>query len=180
MKKRSILCWQTAGFLVASLGGVLLHFLYEWTNCSPLVAPFSGVNESTFEHMKLLFWPMLLFALLQSLFRGERKDFLWVKLKGILLGICLVPLFFYLYNGAIAPSPDWLNITFFFLSAIGGYLYETKLFLSKEQPVPNRRLVLAALFLLALLFALLTFYPPALGLFKDPQTGGYGIPPRTL
>lgn len=180
MKKRSVLLWQSSGFLVASLGGVLLHFLYEWTSFSPLVAPFSGVNESTFEHMKLLFWPTLLFALLQSLFWGKRKDFLWVKFRGILLGICLIPLLFYLYNGAVSPSPDWLNITFFFLSAAGGYLYETKRFLSKEQTAPNRNLVLAALVLLALLFALLTFYPPSLGLFRDPQTGGYGIPPSPL
>ena len=60
--------WQAAGFAFATLGGTILHFLYDWTGGSILVAPFSGVNESTWEHMKLLFFPMLLFSLVQSRF----------------------------------------------------------------------------------------------------------------
>ena len=54
MKQRSIL-WQAAGFAVATFGGTILHFLYDWTGGSILVSPFSGINESTWEHMKLLF-----------------------------------------------------------------------------------------------------------------------------
>ena len=54
MKERSIL-WQAAGFAVVTFGGTILHFLYDWTGESILVSPFSGVNESTWEHMKLLF-----------------------------------------------------------------------------------------------------------------------------
>ena len=59
MKQRSIL-WQAAGFAVATLGGTIAHFLYDWTGGSILVSPFSGVNESTCEHMKLMFFSMLL------------------------------------------------------------------------------------------------------------------------
>lgn len=47
MKQRSIL-WQAAGFAVVTVGGTILHFLYDWTGGSILVSPFSGVNESTF------------------------------------------------------------------------------------------------------------------------------------
>ena len=57
--KRSLTLWQFFGFAFTSLLGTLLHFLYEWTGKSPLVAPFSGVNESTWEHMKLLYVGML-------------------------------------------------------------------------------------------------------------------------
>ena len=64
--KKSIGLWQLCGFAVTSLVGTVLHFLYDWLGESVLVAPFSGVNESTWEHMKLLFWPMLIFALFQS------------------------------------------------------------------------------------------------------------------
>ena len=55
--KRTINASQLLGFSVASFAGTILHFLYDWLGQSPYVAPFSGVNESTFEHMKLLFWP---------------------------------------------------------------------------------------------------------------------------
>ena len=83
---RSIRLWQLFGFAVTSLGGTLLHFLYDWLGEAVWVAPFSGVNESTWEHMKLLFWPMLLFALVQSLFFWEKPDFWCIKLRGTLLG----------------------------------------------------------------------------------------------
>ena len=114
--KRKTELWQLMGFAVTALGGTLLHFLYDWLGKSPLIAPFSGVNESTWEHMKLLFWPMLLFAAVQSFFFRERQDFGCVKLRGSLLGLVLIPVIFYTYNGAIGRSPDWLNITIFFVS----------------------------------------------------------------
>ena len=60
--KRNFSLWQFAGFALSSLAGTLLHFLYDWTGNLVAVAPFSGVNESTWEHMKLLFWPLFIFA----------------------------------------------------------------------------------------------------------------------
>ena len=126
--KRSIGLWQLMGFAVTSLGGTLLHFLYDWLGKAWWIAPLSGVNESTWEHMKLLFWPMLLFAVAESFFFREREDFWCVKLRGILLGIVLIPVIFYTYNGAIAKSPDWLNIAIFFISAAAVYWVEARLF----------------------------------------------------
>ena len=93
--KRSIGLWQLMGFAVTSLGGTLLHFLYDWLGNAVWAAPFSSVNESTFEHMKLLFFPMLIFAVVQSFFFRDRKDFWCVKLLGILLGLSLIPINFY-------------------------------------------------------------------------------------
>ena len=72
MRKRSIL-WQAAGFAAVTFAGTFLHFLYDWTGRNILVSPFSGVNESTWEHMKLLFWPLFLFGLVQRLFSKIRK-----------------------------------------------------------------------------------------------------------
>ena len=45
-----------ARILSVSLLGTLLHFTYRWSGRNPLIAP---VNESVWEHMKLLFFPML-------------------------------------------------------------------------------------------------------------------------
>ena len=99
--KNSIGLWQLWGFAVTSLLGTVLHFLYQWLGDALWVAPFSGVNESTWEHMKLLFWPMLFFTILQSRFFRDRGDFWCVKLRGTLLGLALIPLIFYTYNGVI-------------------------------------------------------------------------------
>ena len=175
MKKRSWL-WSLWGFAVTAFLGTILHYLYDWTGGAVWMAPFSGVNESTWEHMKLLFWPMLLFALVERIFVRDRRDFFRVKLCSILLGLFLIPALFYTYNGAIGPSPDWLNIAIFFTAAAVAYLYEACRFQRREAHVALPCLSLFGLLALAVLFVAFTFSPPAYPLFLDPVTGTYGIP----
>jgi hypothetical protein len=173
--KRSIGLFQLWGFAVTSLGGTLLHFLYELLGGAIEVAPFSGVNESTWEHMKLLFWPMLLFAIAQSFFFRDRGDFWCVKLRGTLLGLALIPVLFYTYNGVIGASPDWINIAIFFVSAAAAYLYENRLFKAENVRCRHAKLAFALLCIIAILFVVFTFLTPEIGIFKDPLTGTYGI-----
>lgn len=173
--RRSIGLWQLFGFGITSLAGTILHFLYEWLGDALWIAPFSGVNESTWEHMKLLFWPMLVYAIVESLFFREREDFWCVKLRGILLGLSLIPALFYTYNGVIGKSPDWINIAIFFISAAIAYLYETKLFNSDTVKCKYPKLAFSALCVIAFLFVIFTFRTPEIGIFKDPLTGTYGI-----
>ena len=173
--KTSVGLWQLSGFAATSLLGTLLHFLYDWLGGAIWIAPFSGVNESTWEHMKLLFWPMLLFALLQSLFFRERKDFWCIKARGTFLGLALIPLLFYTYNGVIGKSPDWLNIAIFFVCAACVYIYEARLFHKENLPCPSAKATVALLAATALLFFVFTFLTPKIGIFQDPLTGTYGI-----
>ena len=173
--KRSISMWEFVGFGVSAVGGTLLHFLYDWLGKAAWIAPFSGVNESTWEHMKLLFWPMFIYAIVQSFFFRDREDFWCVKLRGILLGLALIPIIFYTYNGAIGKSPDWINIAIFFISAAAVYIYETRLFNSERVICRLPKLAFAALCAIGVLFAVFTFRTPELGIFLDPLTGTYGI-----
>ena len=173
--KTKIGLWQLVGFAVTSLGGTLLHFLYDWLGEAVWIAPFSGVNESTWEHMKLLFWPMLAFAAVQSFFFKDRGGFWCIKLRGILLGMLLIPVIFYTYNGAVGRSPDWLNIAIFFVAAAGVYVYEARLFESGGVKCGSPKWAVAALCGLAVLFAVFTFVTPEIGLFRDSLTGRYGI-----
>ena len=173
--KRSIGVWQLLGFAVTALGGTILHFLYDWLGEAVWIAPFSGVNESTWEHMKLLFWPMFIFAIIQSFFFSEQKDFWCVKLRGILLGLILIPVIFYTYNGAIGKSPDFINIAIFFVSAAITYIYETRLFKSQKVRCISPKIAFSTLILIAFFFVLFTFITPKIGIFQDPITGSYGI-----
>lgn len=173
--RKSIELWQLMGFAVTSLAGTLLHFLYDWIGKAVWIAPFSSVNESVWEHMKLLFWPTFLFAVIQSLFFKDRRDFWCVKLRGILLGIILIPVIFYTYNGAVGKSPDWLNIAIFFICAAISYIYETRLFNGDKALCKSQKLSIALLCVIALLFIAFTFLPIEIGIFEDPTTGTYGI-----
>ena len=174
MKQTSSL-WQAAGFAVATFAGTILHFLYDWTGESILVSPFSGVNESTWEHMKLLFWPLLLFALVQRQFFKEQGNYWYIKLAEILLGLVLIPVLFYTYNGAFGKSPDWLNIAIFYVSALLVYLFEWLIFRQDRPERKHQWLAIGALCLIGVLFVVFTDHPPHIPLFQDPITGAYGI-----
>ena len=174
--KKTISLWQFAGFAFTSFTGTILHFLYDWTGQNIFIAPFSGVNESTWEHMKLLFFPLLLFALIESRFlRKSVPNFWCVKWLGITVGLICIPVLFYTYNGAFGTSPDFVNIAIFFISAAFVYLLETKLF-QKDFLVCRASVIpITALLFIAVLFILFTFITPEIPLFQDPITMLYGI-----
>ena len=89
-------------------------------------------------------------------------------------GVGSIPVFFYTYNGAFGPSPDWLNILFFFLSAGLGFWIEWMLF-REEFSLAYSWLAIGILILIATAFTIFTFYPPKLPIFQDPITKTYGV-----
>ena len=50
-------------FILAAIGGTLLHFVYGWFP-NPITMIFAPVNESIWDHLKLIYWPFLAAALL--------------------------------------------------------------------------------------------------------------------
>ena len=106
--------WPLAGFLTVSVLGTLAHFAYEWSGKQLLAGAFCAVNESTWEHMKLLFWPLVFFAFIQRPFFKAQGNYWCVKLEEVLLGLALIPVLFYSYNGVL-PSfmslPHWSSLS---------------------------------------------------------------------
>lgn len=173
--KRAVWIWQFFGFAVTALGGTLLHFLYGWLGEAAWIAPFSGVNESTWEHMKLLFWPAFIFAVIESVFFKAYGSFWCVKLRGTAIGLSFIPILFYSYNGIIGKSPDFVNISIFFISAAIAFLYEACALKNKKIVCTSPRRAFFLLCIIAICFALFTFRTPEINIFKDPITGFYGI-----
>ena len=174
MKKR-FLRWQLVGIIFTIIAGVMLHFVFEWSGNSILVAPFSGVNESVWEHLKLIFFPMVVYAIFEFRIFKEKKTFWSIKLKGILLGIVLIPILYSLYNGVIGKSPDWINISIFVISVIVAYSYEVMLYEKIKEKEGQEKKAIVLIVFIAFLFILFTFAPLKFEIFKDPMTGEYGI-----
>ena len=170
---KNLFFWQFGGFTFVTAMGTVLHFLFDWTGAL-FLAPISAVNESTWEHMKILFFPMLIFALIQRKYFHDYEGFWWRKLFGILTGVGSIPVFFYTYNGVFGPSPDWINISFFFLSAGLGFWIEWLLF-RREFSLPYSWIAVGLLVGIAVAFVVFTFYPPKLPIFQDPITKRYGL-----
>ncbi len=174
--KKNILRCQFIGFVFTGIFGVLLHFAYEWSGENSVIAIFSGVNESTWEHMKLLFFPLFIYSLIESrILRADYPNFWCVKLRGILLGLIMIPIIFYTANGVFGKTPDWFNIMIFFISAAITFIYETKLLKHDKIFCLFEKGAVAVLIILAVLFAIFTFSPPNIPLFMDPITKLYGI-----
>lgn len=174
--QKNIPHWQMAGFVFTAVAGTLLHFLFDWTGGNIVAALFSAVNESIWEHMKLLFYPMLIFALVQWWVTGREYPAFWcVKLLGIVLGIFLIPVIYYTYTGILGTSADWFNITIFFLAAAVSFWMETKLYQNNVSCLFGGKLSLGLLCLIGLVFTVLTFFPPHIPFFQDPQTMTYGF-----
>lgn len=174
--KSNISLWQFLGFAVTALSGTLLHFLYEWTGENKIAALFSGVNESTWEHMKLLFFPLFIYAVIEYFIIGKEYECYWcVKLSGTVLGLISIPVIFYTLGGAFGKTPDWLNITIFFVAAALTFLYENYVFKRRKKCKASSRICLGLFVVLAASFMLFTFKTPEIGIFRDPLTGGYGI-----
>ena len=173
--KRDLALWQFGGFVFAAIGGTLLHFLYDLTGENAFVAPFSAVNESTWEHMKLLFFPLFIFALIQSRFFKNYDNFWCVKLIGILIGLILITILFYTINGIFGRSPDWVNISIFFVSAAVAFLLETHFFKKGFFECRSPWLAFSLICLIGVFFIIFTFATPKIPLFQDPLTKTYGI-----
>ena len=84
MNKEKILTWEIIGAVIISLLGSFLHFFFALLGEWPPVALIAAVNESVWEHLKLAFWPALIFALIEwPFFRGKTKNFWAAKSIGI-------------------------------------------------------------------------------------------------
>lgn len=173
--KRSLKLWQIVGFIFTCVTGVLLHFLYDWTNQSIIIAPFSAVNESIWEHMKLLFFPMFVFALIEYKFVGKQYKTFWsTKFAGTIIALILIPILYYTYTGILGVNADWFNIVIFFISAGAAYYFENLLFKNRIK-FSKSSVAFLSLCLILILFIVMTFIQPKIPLFQDPATLKYGI-----
>ncbi|WP_051426788.1 DUF6512 family protein [Eisenbergiella tayi] len=102
------------GFLFTAVLGTLLHFLYEWSGKMPAAALISPVNESVWEHLKLLFFPFVLFTLWELLHTFPAPAcFLPARTLGLSAGLFSIPFLFYCYTAILGTNYLALDILVF-------------------------------------------------------------------
>ena len=161
--------YTAAGILFTAVLGTLTHFCYQWSGENPLLALVVPVSESTWEHMKMLFFPMLLWSLLESaLLRKKYTDLFWADAAGILTGLLLIPAIFYTYSGILGRTWMIADILLFYVSILAGFLVRSRLARRRNRPGISRWILLGALLALLAAFFLFTWNPPAFGIFRIP------------
>ena len=177
MKSGKLIYWQAVAVAFTWIVGTLFHFLYDWSGEAIWAALFTPVNESIWEHLKLLFFPTLFFFCLEYAVCKESYPTLLVgKTVGIVLGLWIIPLAYYWFLGALGIQEMWLDIAIF-LSAV--LLTEAVCcWVTLANPTEVRWQMVtsvAVLCLIAVAMMVFTFVTPHLPIFRDPITGGYGL-----
>lgn len=125
-------------------------------------SPVSPVNESLWEHVKIIFWPYLLAAVWLNRGRpgGIRPWLLTLPL------MCLVMLLLgYLYHITLGGEAMWVDIAIYVLVMVLGFWLPTQ-FSGPFQGV-KWMLPVGAVLVLGILIAVFTLWPPEHILFVD-------------
>jgi hypothetical protein len=174
--KRSILRWELGGIAFIVVLGSVLHFAFEWSGRALPIAPIAAVNESVWEHLKLGFWPALIYAALEyGRFGKSVNNFSLAKTIGIYLIPITIVVLYYAYTAILGHGLLQVDIAIFVVAVIVGQLVSYKLLITSPLPARLNRFAPIALTVLGILFVLFTFYTPQLSVFRDPVSGGYGI-----
>lgn len=171
-----IIAFNIVGSVFTVIAGTLLHFTYDWCGRKKLAGAFSAVNESTWEHLKLLFTPMFAFSILEFLVYGRTlQNFFAVRFLSILLGMAVIVIAFYTYVGIIGKHFLAADIGTLLLGVIVAYWFSASLLpTSRFTAAGINQLGVFGMLLLLACVVFFTFAPPHIPLFKDPVTGRYG------
>lgn len=157
-------------FIAVVLAGCALHFLYGWLP-NAATALFSPVNESLWEHVKLIFWPYLGAALLLNRGRpgGVRP---WLLVLPLLCALVLI--LGWVYHITLGGEAMWVDIAIYILVMALGFWLPTRF----SGPFKGVKWMLPILVtvLLALLIGWFTLYPPEGLLFRDLAAVGSWLP----
>ena len=166
--------YQIISAIFVCIVGTLLHFTYEFFGENNFIASFSAVNESVWEHLKLIFFPMMLTTIIGYFCIVKNvPNFLCSKTLGIIASMLFIIIFFYTYTGIIGKSIVFIDIASFFVAVLLGEYLAYKLMTSNLKC--NNVIAISILTIILICFIMFTYFPPKIGLFKDPVTHQYGI-----
>lgn len=160
--------YTIVGIIFVLIAGTVAHFVYDWSGQNMLVGFFFPINESVWEHMKLVFFPMLLYSFyINKKMIHTNPCITSALLLGTLVGTLMIPVLFYTYSGILGYNLLILDLLTFALSVLAGFLVAYKS--SESCRYENYEKILKfVVFVMAVMFFVFTYFPPAIGLFENP------------
>lgn len=173
---KKLLKLEFLGFIFISIFGTLGHFVFDWSNESKFVALFSPVNESPWEHLKLLFFPFLVFIIFTAIkLRQDKFNVSFAGFVSIMLGMWGTLSYYYTLTGTIGKNNEFINISSFFIGVLIAVIINYFILDKSIGRGSLNGVGIAGLTVTALIFILFTFEPPLLPLFQDPTNFTFGI-----
>jgi hypothetical protein len=176
MSRKKILLWEMFGILFTIMIGALLHFTFELSGEWKPLAIISGVNESTWEHFKIGFWPAFIWGLIEFFaFRKKVKNFFFAKGISFLVIPAVISILFYGYTFIFNIESLVIDVVIFIIAIAVAQIVSYRLMLLQKRKLYLNIIGGIIIIINIVLFSLLSFFPPECIIFKDPVTGGYGI-----
>ena len=156
------------GILVLFVVGSLFHFLYSLTGECFIVGLFVPINESIFEHTKMVVLPIFIWWFIFYLFR--KKDLFvnaWFTsaLIAMISAIIAIPMLFYFYSQAFGIESLVIDILILLASlAIGQIL---GLHYYRHGKGIEYHFAIVLMIVIIILFAFFTINPPAFPIFNS-------------
>ena len=156
------------GILLVSVLGTFLHFAYNLSGNNLLVGLFTPVNESVWEHTKLIFFPMLLYGLYMNKKLKRTYPRIYASaILGAFAGVLFIIIAFYTYSGIIGYHLAFADISIFYISVITAFYVTYKKALSRNRAQANWILFILCIVMIAL-YIVFSIYPPDIPLFANP------------
>ena len=167
--RKKLMIYTLLGILFTSIVGTLSHFLYEWSGNNFYIGFVTPVNETTWEHMKMIFFPMFLYCCFENIMlKKHYPSIICANAVAILIGTFSIPAIFYTYTGILGTNHIVLDIATFYISIIIAFTFSRFLTKKKISNVHCRWLE-AVVLLILLCFIIFTVYPQDIGIFRVPQ-----------
>ena len=154
-----------------------LHFVYDLIPCS-ITAIFTPVNESIWEHMKIIVTSYLLYGIIDYMLLSKngiiRNNFLFqlafVPILGVLFYLIVYLPIYSLIGENMVVSIGLLFLIYIFMSIISYY------FLMEENNKVLKIVSIPLIIIVYIIFTYLTYKPPKNYIFYDTVKEIYGIP----
>jgi len=174
--ENKLLQWEIYGMIFIIIVGTLFHFLFEWLFSWPPIGAITAVNESVWEHLKLPYWPLVIFSLIEyKSIKEKANNIVIAKNTAAIISISTILIVFYSYTAILGIEILIIDILSFFIGVIIGQFVSYKIMTLKE--LPRGLTIISWIILIGLGFSLIifTYLPPHLPIFQDSETGLYGI-----
>ncbi|MFN0194081.1 MAG: DUF6512 family protein [Aestuariivirga sp.] len=168
---------ELVGILFIAILGSLLHFAFAWSGYWKPAALVAAVNESVWEHLKIAFWPGLVWATIEfAALRPKASQFWSSKGFALLIPSVFIVLIFYAYTSLLGRNLLALDITIFVVAIALGQIGSAKLINARRWKRGSSTLGTGLLVCQLIAFTTFTFYPPPFSIFEDSRNGTRGIP----
>lgn len=149
--------------------GTFLHFVYALSHENFIVSLFAPVNESVWEHLKMIFYPVFLVTIIISIaLRHKNLPVFHAHSIAVLWGLVFLIVAYYTYSGILGYSVIAVDVILFYLTVIVIYTIAANLLMKERSVMPYALPGILVFLFMTAIFILFTLYPPKIGIFLPP------------